>query len=470
MPVAYRDARKPLRAGLPRPVRARGGTLVLRNRAILGGLAAVILGMSAGSPHVVAAFGSTRTISFFHIHTKETLTITYKKDGQVRPRSSQEDRLADARLASQQSRSRWTPRPSICCGRCTPSSAARSRSTSSAATARKRQTKCCARRVGGQAKKSKHMTGQAIDAAFPDIPLKQLRWSAAIREVGGIGYYPTSGIPFVHVDTGPVRAWPRLPRSELALLFPDGRTKHHPADGGELTRDDVRRARANTDVAKQVAAYFDLRTRPKSPVEIAQAEAGIAPPAPTLRSPPTQVARPAPEARIAAFETEVFEATPIEAPVPKLVQAPRLATPPPSDAERGRLNQLVTLASLSPTDVPAQRLQTADADRYLLDQLVDTASVEAPGPAPRSQGAAIVLTRRNAGRLARPRSRARSARPRSDGECACGRLGTGAGVRRRPSRRAVVPPVPDRSAADPVGIGRRRGAGQDRASQPRAHA
>ena len=82
MPVAYRDARKSLRAGLPRPVRARGGTLVLRKKAILGGLAAVILGMSAGSPHVVAAFGSTRSISFFHIHTKETLTITYKKDGQ----------------------------------------------------------------------------------------------------------------------------------------------------------------------------------------------------------------------------------------------------------------------------------------------------------------------------------------------------------------------------------------------------
>src|SRR5215208_1132478 len=82
MPVAYREARKALGAGQPRPVRARGGTLVLRKKAILGGLAAVILGMSAGSPHVVAAFGSTRTISFFHIHTKETLTITYKKDGQ----------------------------------------------------------------------------------------------------------------------------------------------------------------------------------------------------------------------------------------------------------------------------------------------------------------------------------------------------------------------------------------------------
>ena len=241
-----------------------------------------------------------------------------------------------------------------------------------------------------KAKKSKHMTGQAIDAAFPDIPLKQLRWSAAIRQVGGIGYYPTSGIPFVHVDTGPVRAWPRLPRSELALLFPDAKTQHHPADGGSLTRDDVRRARANTDVAKQVAAYFDLRNRSKSPVEIAQAEAGIAPPAPMLKSPPTQVARPAPEARVAAFETEVFEATPMEAPVPQLVQAPRPATPPPSDAERGRLNQLVTLASLNPTDVPAQRLQTADTDRYLLDRLIDTASVETPGPAPRPQAAAII--------------------------------------------------------------------------------
>ena len=153
----------------------------------------------------------------------------------------------------------------------------------------------------------------------------------------------------------------------------------------------MRRARANTDVAKQVAAYFDLRNRPKSPVEIAQAEAGIAPPAPTLTSPPTQVARPAPEARVAAFETEVFEVTPLEAPVPKLVQAPRPATPPPSDAERGRLNQLVTLASLNPTDVLAQRLQTADTDRHLLDQLVDTASVETPAPAPRPQAAATVL-------------------------------------------------------------------------------
>ena len=43
-----------------------------------------------------------------------------------------------------------------------------------------------------------------------------------IRERGGVGYYPTSGIPFVHVDTSRVRHWPRMVRDELALIFPAG--------------------------------------------------------------------------------------------------------------------------------------------------------------------------------------------------------------------------------------------------------
>src|ERR1700754_1370165 len=85
MPVAYREPAGHIAQGSPRPVRTRGGTLVSRNKAILGGLAAALLGMSAGSPHVVAAFGSTRTISMHHIHTDETITITYKKDGKYDP-------------------------------------------------------------------------------------------------------------------------------------------------------------------------------------------------------------------------------------------------------------------------------------------------------------------------------------------------------------------------------------------------
>ena len=51
---------------------------------------------------------------------------------------------------------------------------------------------------------------------------------------GGVGYYPRSGSPFVHVDTGNVRAWPRMTRQQLLALFPNGKTLHLPADGKPL--------------------------------------------------------------------------------------------------------------------------------------------------------------------------------------------------------------------------------------------
>jgi hypothetical protein len=51
---------------------------------------------------------------------------------------------------------------------------------------------------------------------------------------GGVGYYPKSGSPFVHLDVGRVRAWPRMSRQELARIFPSGRTMHVPADGRPL--------------------------------------------------------------------------------------------------------------------------------------------------------------------------------------------------------------------------------------------
>ena len=174
MPVAYRESTRRLAQGSPRPVRTRGGTLVLRKKAILGGLAAALLGMSAGAPHVVAAFGSTRTISFYHIHTKETLTITYKKDGKYdddalkkinwimrdwRQNKAIEMDPKTIDLLWEMHTELGSKEPiHIICGY------------------RSEQTNNMLRRtVGGQAKKSKHMTGQAIDAMFPDIPLKQLR-------------------------------------------------------------------------------------------------------------------------------------------------------------------------------------------------------------------------------------------------------------------------------------------------------
>jgi hypothetical protein len=37
---------------------------------------------------------------------------------------------------------------------------------------------------------------------------------------GGVGYYPNAYTPFVHLDVGSVRAWPRMTRSQLASIFP----------------------------------------------------------------------------------------------------------------------------------------------------------------------------------------------------------------------------------------------------------
>ena len=57
----------------------------------------------------------------------------------------------------------------------------------------------------GVAKKSYHMTGQAIDIRIPETSLRSLRQVAIDLKGGGVGYYPRSG--FVHVDTGPIRTW-----------------------------------------------------------------------------------------------------------------------------------------------------------------------------------------------------------------------------------------------------------------------
>lgn len=54
---------------------------------------------------------------------------------------------------------------------------------------------------------SQHMLGKAVDVIFPGVPLDRLRAAAAARGIGGVGAYPFSGPPFVHLDTGPVRGW-----------------------------------------------------------------------------------------------------------------------------------------------------------------------------------------------------------------------------------------------------------------------
>lgn len=90
------------------------------------------------------------------------------------------------------------------------------------------------RRSKGVAKNSLHMNGQAIDFYIPDVKLATLREVGLKMQAGGVGFYPTSGSPFVHLDTGSVRHWPRMTRQQLVKVFPNGNTIHVPSDGKPL--------------------------------------------------------------------------------------------------------------------------------------------------------------------------------------------------------------------------------------------
>ena len=393
MPVALRDARGAERAD--RAGQDTGCTLVLRKRGLLAGLAAAVLGVSAGAPRVVADFGTTRTISMHHIHTDETITVTYKKDGKYDPEAlkklnwflrdwrenksiEMDPRTIDLLWEMHTELGSKVPIDIIC--------GYRSEKTN----------EMLRRTVGGQAKQSQHILGKAIDAVFPDIPLKQMRYSAMIREVGGVGYYPTSGTPFVHVDTGPVRAWPRLPRYELALLFPNGQTKHKPDDGDSITIEDVRRAQErHKDAAAEVAAYFDIRNHPKPAVEVADAAAW-----PSVVAPAPQLARPR-SVHVASLAPAAAPSQPLPqlTSPPQQRHAPRQPTPPPSESDRGALNTLVSLASLKSTDAP--QASPPAPDRAKLDKLV-SASADAMPPLFSRPKAAEPSTAADAGAAKQP--------------------------------------------------------------------
>ena len=146
-----------------------------------------------------------------------------------------------------------------------------------------------ASKSSGVADNSLHMQGKAMDVFIPGVKIADLRAAAMRHQVGGVGYYPTSGSPFVHMDTGSVRAWPRMTRAQLKTLFPDGRTLHLPVDGTPLSNDGRRYAEAEWKTCKMVPCDG----RPAAPaVQIASLEpsqravatvAVTAPPAPMAR-------------------------------------------------------------------------------------------------------------------------------------------------------------------------------------------
>lgn len=196
------------------------------HRAIL--LIAVCFLFSAGVAHA-----ETRTLKLYFIHTKERAEITYKRNGRylssglnkinrfLRDWRRNEPTKMDPRLLDVvwEAYQKVGARDHIHVV-----SAYRSPATNSMLRKRGR----------GVAKKSQHMLGKAMDFYIPGVSLKRLRNAGLQLGVGGVGYYPRSGSPFVHFDTGSVRHWPRMSRGELASVFPNGRTLHVPTDGKPL--------------------------------------------------------------------------------------------------------------------------------------------------------------------------------------------------------------------------------------------
>lgn len=381
------------------------------------GLAIILAWLSAS--HLAARPGDTRTISFYHIHTKETLTVTYKKNGRFLPQAQKQinhlmrDWRANQAITIDLNTVDiiWEMHTEL--GSRQPVhviSGYRAPATNEML----RKTR------GGQASKSQHMTGKAIDVAFPDIPARQMRYSAMIRERGGVGYYPTSAIPFVHVDTARVRHWPRMGRDELALLFPRGRSLHNPSSGGPITPDDVRSARTKQrELAQHVTAFFQQRGKPRRDTVVA---AAIPPP-----PPPRAAQRPASK-KPAPVVAALTPPRPPQPPVPKLVAEPRMAERParfkrePRDKrDRQKLDQLVALAAL-------ERFEPGVATPQAPPQPAPT--TESGAPARNAEAMAEAAATEAADRMALARLAA--AKTSAEVDEATGRFGWGSSFVRAP--------------------------------------
>jgi uncharacterized protein YcbK (DUF882 family) len=217
------------------------------------GLTSLLLFAGAGSVHDAAALNETRTLSFHHTHSDEDLTVTFKRDGRYDEEALKKlnHYLRDWRTQEQTTMDRhlfdilWEVYRDVD-GKKPIQIISSYRSPATNAMLR--------RRSSGVARFSQHMLGHAMDFFIPDVPLEQIRYAGLRLQRGGVGFYPTSGSPFVHLDTGTIRHWPRMTHDQLARVFPDGRTVHVPSDGVplrgyELARADIEKRGSGDDAA-----------------------------------------------------------------------------------------------------------------------------------------------------------------------------------------------------------------------------
>ena len=199
----------------------------------------------------VSAETGDRTLYIYHTHTHETARITFKRNGVYDPKGLQQLDwiLRDFRNNQPTEMSPelfdlvWEVYQKV--GATQPInivSAYRSPDTNSYLRSHS----------NGVANNSQHMLGHAMDIFIPGIPLTTLRAVAMQQQVGGVGFYPTSASPFVHMDVGTVRAWPRMTQAQLQQIFPDGKTLHVPDNGQLLSQSGYAYAQAQWNACHAV--------------------------------------------------------------------------------------------------------------------------------------------------------------------------------------------------------------------------
>ncbi len=180
------------------------------------------------------ANGDTRTIYLHHAHTGEDIAATYLVNGQYDSRvleqlnwflrdwrrdepTNMDPRLFDVVWEAYRTAGAGNQVINVVSGYRSPETNAMLRARSRAV-----------------AKYSQHMLGKAMDTTMPGMPMSQVREIGMRMQRGGVGYYPNANTPFVHLDVGNVRSWPRMTYEQLVRLFPDGKTVHLPTNGQPL--------------------------------------------------------------------------------------------------------------------------------------------------------------------------------------------------------------------------------------------
>lgn len=335
-----------------------------------------------------AASAETRSLKLYYIHTKEKAEIVFKRNGRydqaglkklnrfLRDFRRNEPTNMDPRLFDLV----WEVYQKV---------GARDYINVVSAYRSPATNEMLRRTRGGQAKKSQHMLGKAMDFFIPGVKLTTLRATAMKLQGGGVGYYPKSGSPFVHVDVASVRAWPRMSRQELSRLFPDGKTLHLPPDGKPLPgykvalADYKRRGGAIVSTSSSNSNSSNKRSGGLLAAlfggdEDEEPEAIAAAPTPAPAPPRTEV----------AGLPGVTDAPADIAPEPQLALA--LPARGPVPGARPALEPAIVVAALAPPEpiVPAQAeinayAAAANAEVVtapLENAVVDLASIRAPIP------------------------------------------------------------------------------------------